>query len=798
MILPLATDIEMVRGVGPHTFTRASSQYMNDFEGRLRKALSGKAGFPGMRLVENLLTAPNDFSNAAWVKTGSCTVSGTDTVNLPAVGDSIYQTHSKTISEGEKYSGAVMLSGSGTVSIRISRITGGVYQGNDRRVALSATPKRYSVQHQFVAGPTVIAITIMRVDAGDTATQVTASKAQLENVTNQSNQNPSEFPLDGQSQWFDYLNPNTVDANGVVTDSGVRTKITGGKGGLLEPLSTNKFTGYGVPRADALGSELIVNAADREFSSDTGFWSKTAGSTISGGALNIISDGTLEVAHCPPAITAGKFYTLTFTATVNSGTAAVADALGSTFYYTIINGSNSLTFLSKNNNWQFKRVTACNVSIDNVSCKEAIDYVGTKAYHDGTAFQNPITGMTLSGDVAAVLSIVTDQAAIEAAGLAKQTNGWKLYDLDNPGAATAWVTGSGAVGNLNPHALSVIGKVVSGSGLLTLSGLVPFGFTNTSLAVIKKENATPLTTGGLWSIGVSAGCKIRFLAPQLEEQPYATSIMPTLGAAATRAATVSTVPRAGNLPATGLRRIVLQWTSWGSVTGTTQCLWSSYVDASNYVALWANNAIVYGEKRVAGVSEFVTFVLTPTLMQTYEIDFGFWPDNTMFLKVDGVSAGSGLGSELMSSAQQQFDSGWIPNDASAVMTGGKGVYTNALATKGLYLPAISTIGRVYKLGITIDSITAGGIALRPGVGEQGPTYTIPGTYSAVLFALSDSNMRIYTEGASTTAVIDNGSIREVYNNSTTLAPVLGSLITHGSINGTKHCFGQLKNINTDR
>lgn len=703
MILPLATDIEMVRGVGPHTFTRASSQYMNDFEGRLRKALSGKMGFPGMRLVENLCTAPNDFT--LWNKYNGATV--------PAVNKIVFAgTPGGQVTFNINVLGAIRFTcevkSDGTTQVPQALYLGGIQK--------AFTPdlewKRVSILRTLtVSGAAVL------LNAPAAPSSFLIRNALIENVTNQSNQNPSEFLLDGQSQWFDYLNPNTVDANGVVTDSGVRTKITGGKGGLFEPPSTNKCTGYAVPRADAYGSTLASGTA-----------------------------------------TKGKVYEIVTRTSIDWGTvgtllSGTANTVGAKY---VITGS--LTFTASDTG------------------KECIDAVGTKAYHDGTAFQNPITGMTLSGDTAAVLSIVTDQAAIEAAGLAKQTNGYKLYSI---------LTGAGGVGVIDfsglfsavTTSIGIRARVVSGSATLSdNTGANSVAVTGSAFSRPKKENFTAVA-GRNARLTVAASSQVIFGFYQAEDQPYLTSDIPTLGATAPRAATISTVPRAGNLPATGLRRIKLAWTPWGSVTGTTQCLWSSYVDASNYVALWANNSIVYGEKRVAGVSEFVTFALTPTLLQTYEIDFGFLPDNTMFLKVDGVSAGSGLGSELYNGATpltSASTTAWTP----------------------LYNVPVLTRGRAYISNLNITTLTGTNLYLYVGVAtpiqysSTGQKYHNSVSNEGSSFAVTPG-----TTGGQASVYV---SVKEIYNTSTTLAPVLGSLITHGSFNGTKHCFGQLLDINTDR
>ena len=65
---------------------------------------------------------------------------------------------------------------------------------------------------------------------------------------------------------------------------------------------------------------MITNAADREFSSDTGFWTKTAQVTIAGGVCNIKStDGSAQGISRSGLLTAGKVYKKTYDIIANRG-----------------------------------------------------------------------------------------------------------------------------------------------------------------------------------------------------------------------------------------------------------------------------------------------------------------------------------------------------------------------------------------------------------------------------------------------------------------------------------------------
>ena len=90
---PLTHSLVLARGTGSPTFTRASTATFTDWEGVLRTVPSGCARFEGARMVRNLLTFTEDFSNAAWQKSfagaGSAPVVTADQEANPIAGTSI-------------------------------------------------------------------------------------------------------------------------------------------------------------------------------------------------------------------------------------------------------------------------------------------------------------------------------------------------------------------------------------------------------------------------------------------------------------------------------------------------------------------------------------------------------------------------------------------------------------------------------------------------------------------------------------------------------------------------------------
>jgi hypothetical protein len=126
--------------------------------------------------TSNFLAYPEDFSNAIWTLGGTASVTGTDTINLPADDDHILQNiggildpASRTITLSWK------LIGSGTISIFLSN---GVDEFPEEQFTLSSTPTIYSITHAFGAtSGTLIAYLIKR--STDSATQVIADAAQM-------------------------------------------------------------------------------------------------------------------------------------------------------------------------------------------------------------------------------------------------------------------------------------------------------------------------------------------------------------------------------------------------------------------------------------------------------------------------------------------------------------------------------------------------------------------------------------------------------------------------------------------
>ena len=244
----------------PATFTRASIATVTDFEGLIKPVLSGEARFAGARRVYNYLLHSEDFSTDNWNTFQTATVTGTNQINMPADGDIISPTvntiPTSTIIAGDTYVFTITAWATGdnigkTLGLRLAFGTGG---GQNLVVTLTDTPTRYSLEKaSSISNPNAGTIYFGRYSGlSATATEVMIDNVQLERVTGQANQNPSEYvstgvlssPYHGANvdgvKYFSYQNGNTV-SNNIVTEA-KGDPISGLKGVLIEEDRENIVT----------------------------------------------------------------------------------------------------------------------------------------------------------------------------------------------------------------------------------------------------------------------------------------------------------------------------------------------------------------------------------------------------------------------------------------------------------------------------------------------------------------------------------------------------------------------------
>jgi hypothetical protein len=254
---PQALGLQFMTGaLDPRiSFTRATTGTVTDFEGLIKNVKSGEVRFDGMRRVENLLTYSQDFSNAAWAK-GNTTITG-NVINAPdetltadkLIEDTVNSTHQVYETYAAPVANSAVLfsvyakaaersvitlvnagliapanfdlstgvaTGAGTAMYLVGN---GWYRCCVLSIAPDTTGRAYAIRLNNGSGTSY---------AGTTGYGAYIWGAQLENVTGQANQNPSEYvstnvlsaPYQGANvdgvQYFPYTNPNCI-INGAIT-----------------------------------------------------------------------------------------------------------------------------------------------------------------------------------------------------------------------------------------------------------------------------------------------------------------------------------------------------------------------------------------------------------------------------------------------------------------------------------------------------------------------------------------------------------------------------------------------------
>lgn len=133
------------------------------------------------------------------------------------------------------------------------------------------------------------------------------------------------------------------------------------------------------------------------------------------------------------------------------------------------------------------------------------------------------------------------------------------------------------------------------------------------------------------------------------------------------------------------------------------------------------------------------------------------PGQTVALMLD-KSKGLALGSELATNGGFDDATGWTTTGATVAISGGKLNITAAASGDAAYQLGKLTAGKTYKVTFTIDSIS-GTVRFYDGTAVAA-SRTSPGTYTQY-FVASGTSLGIQVAAASTTAVIDDVSVREL-------------------------------------
>jgi len=148
------------------------------------------------------------------------------------------------------------------------------------------------------------------------------------------------------------------------------------------------------------------------------------------------------------------------------------------------------------------------------------------------------TGWSKGGDDAATLTAVNDPSSyLSGAELDQTCTGGKLYKLDNSGgSADAYAESSATFGSTSVHTISAYIVASTGTAKLTRSGTSPESLAIVGgLALTRAQlTLTPSGSSDKMRILAPAGSVAYFILAQMEQNPFATSVIITAGAAATR------------------------------------------------------------------------------------------------------------------------------------------------------------------------------------------------------------------------------------------------------------------------
>ncbi|MFA6161788.1 MAG: hypothetical protein WC766_06530, partial [Patescibacteria group bacterium] len=278
----LKNTLDLQAGIGKPTFTRATTATVTDFEGLIKKVKSGEARFEGARRVENLFSGSEPVSG--WGPYGAGTfysylvdTDGTPFIRITMDSSVAFEGASKTVSGlvvGNTYRVSFYARSNPALTMYLTVTTD---LGNTG-ISLTNNFVRRSVT--FTAGATSRSITIFGI-SGSAGNYFDVTKLQVEDVTGQANQNPSEYvstnvktsaPYHGANvdgvKYFTTYNGNTVASNVVTEATGAAIPDATLHGYVAEGARTNLAlqsedfsTSHSYTGLKAFGSGSTINVA---------------------------------------------------------------------------------------------------------------------------------------------------------------------------------------------------------------------------------------------------------------------------------------------------------------------------------------------------------------------------------------------------------------------------------------------------------------------------------------------------------------------------------------------------------
>jgi hypothetical protein len=260
-----------------------------------------------------------------------------------------------------------------------------------------------------------------------------------------------------------------------------------------------------------------------------------------------------------------------------------------------------------------------------------------------------INGMTLSGDAAAILSIVDgedvsnvdwgdgtfrDLSGVNAAGT--------VYKGTCPGgAASGFATITGDVANTNIQSLAIVARAAVGTLSAGLTGGAQASTTSVTYELLPLLNQTPLAGTDKLVVEIPPNAEVYFFLPQLiESNALPLPIIETFaGSSTTLAATNAQVPTAPYLRDQNCGVSVLVRPAVDDQGGFAMLL-ASYVDGSNDIRLtFPGTGLIRFEKKIAGssIGRTVDSAYSAAANVEFQADI-YWSESGMGIRIREVGS----------------------------------------------------------------------------------------------------------------------------------------------------------------
>jgi len=231
---------------------------------------------------------------------------------------------------------------------------------------------------------------------------------------------------------------------------------SGVQGAWYDPSDINSYT-------TGLGAELVTPDANRDFSSDTGYWTKTGTTTISGGVCNIVGS-TNQGINRDNVTTVGSFYLVQFEITrVTSGSVTAQLGTGGSAAFNTIGVKQVILQAASNRQVRFWAGSAStDIDIDNISVQE-VTSIGNATMFQDSAGTTPVTA------VEQPVGLMLDKSQGATPGPELVTNG----DFSS---ATGWTLPAGCTVSGGVLNVSTVGSALVETTIAPSAGVRWFSF----------------------------------------------------------------------------------------------------------------------------------------------------------------------------------------------------------------------------------------------------------------------------------------------------------------------------------